>query len=362
MPSLYIHIPFCKNKCRYCGFYSETIENYTEQYISAIFRDLDRSEYSQFETIYIGGGTPSVISEDNLEKLLKKISEINKITPLEFSFEANPESLTKGKIGILKDYGVSRISLGVQSLDDDVLKFLGRIHTSKDVFKVIEYINNCGIFQINCDLMYDIPRIEKDKVLSTLKELVKLPIHHVSAYNYSFDTDFMKEFKDVDQKTLFYEVKGVLEDSGFHQYEISNFAKSGFHSKHNMKYWKMEEYIGIGISAHSMLYDGKDRIRFANEGDILSFIKNEHSIVKETIALEDQIIEDIVFGLRMNEGVNIISLSDKYFYNMDNFLKNMYNLFQEGLLEIRGENLCLTNYGQLFLDYVQQYLWDLFYL
>lgn len=361
MPSLYIHIPFCKNKCKYCAFYSETIQNYTEQYLSAVCRDLDKLKYDKFETVYIGGGTPSVLSEENLEQLLKKIWKINKISPSEFTFEANPESLTKEKIVILKDYGVSRISLGVQSLDDDVLKFLGRIHNVKDVFNAIEDIQRYGNFHINCDVIYDIPTVKGSKVLTTLEELTNLPIHHISAYNYSFDTDFLREFKDLEEVTLFNKVREFLENKGFYQYEISNFARPGYHSKHNLKYWRMEEYIGIGISAHSMFYEGKDRVRCSNEGGIFSFIKNEHKVTKEVINLEDQIIEDIVFGLRMKEGVNIVTLSDKYLYSMDNFLKKIYNLFCSGLLEIRGENLCLTNYGQLFLDYVQQCLWDQFY-
>lgn len=362
MPSLYIHIPFCKSKCRYCGFYSENTDYYIiEKYISALLRDLQNIEYKEFDTIYIGGGTPSVLSEKNIEDLLKKILEINKIFPLEFSFEANPESLTKEKIDILKDYGVSRISLGVQSLDENVLKFLGRIHNRKDVFRSIENILKYEEIQINCDIIYDIPTVKESKVINTLKELTNLSVHHISAYNYSFDTNFLREFKDSEDITIFNKVKEFLENKGFYQYEISNFAKPGYHSKHNIKYWRMEEYIGVGISAHSMFYEGRDRVRCSNEGDILSFIKNEHSILRELIAPNDQIIEDIVFGLRMNEGVNIVKISERYSYPMDKFLKKLYAFFNEGLIEIRGENLCLTKDGQLFLDYVQQRLWEQFY-
>ncbi len=356
---LYIHIPFCKSKCNYCGFYSCTYDKEIQSmYIDALINEMSQYGGLCVDTIYIGGGTPSVIELFDMEKLLKCIHDSFKVESKEFTIEMNPESVSDDKLKLYRDFGVNRVSLGVQSLDDSVLNFLGRVHTSKDAKNSIEMILRHG-FELNCDIIYDIPTVDKTSYFITLKELVSYPLSHVSAYNYSFDTDFLKRSDD---DTAFLEIVDFLEQHSFLQYEISNFAKDGKVSKHNCKYWKMNDYIGIGISAHSMMNTESGRIRWSNEGTVDDYINSKHKKSQYTISVEDCIIEDIVFGIRMKKGVEFLELRDKYGDIGWSRLKwTLDNLIDSGLLEPNMEAICLTRKGQLFLDYVQQSLWDAFF-
>lgn len=363
---LYIHIPFCKAKCRYCGFYSTASDNdVVDNYIDTIINKLKKLPDKNFDTIYVGGGTPSILSEYQLEKLLTEVKSFASgkkcnSNILEFTVEANPDSLTKEKLHIFKNTGVNRISLGIQALDDNVLSLLGRIHDARTAIKALEMVLDFNFFHVNCDVIYDIPTVDFDTSYNTLKILASYPIHHISAYNYSFDTEFLKEYESSDDETAYYDVVDFLESRGFKQYEISNFGRNDFSSKHNIKYWKMEEYIGIGITAHSMVYEDHMRIRTANNGTIKEYIDNAENVEVIKISFNEQIIEDIVFGLRMIEGINLCKLSNHYKYPVDKLIQISYFLTQEGLIEIKKDYLCLTKKGQLFLDYVQQYFWEHF--
>jgi len=359
---LYIHIPFCKSKCRYCGFYSDCYDiEVQKQYIIALIDEMRRFDCLLVDTIYIGGGTPSVLRVDEFEELLKNIYSIFKTSLNEFTVEMNPESVSVEKLKILKDYNVNRISLGVQSLSDKVLNFLGRIHSSKDAKKAIEDILNVG-FSLNCDIIYDIPQVERTSYFNTIKELSKYPIEHISAYNYSFDTEYLKEFKDKDTETCFLEVIELLESIGFKQYEISNFAKNGNFSRHNIKYWQMDDYIGVGISAHSMKNFENFRLRSSNEGSIFDYINKKHKISKYEVSLQECLIEDIIFGIRMVQGLKIECLKLKYGEDsVNSLLEKVEFLWYDKFLEDDEGVICLTKKGQLFLDSVQQSFWDAFF-
>lgn len=359
MKGLYIHIPFCKSKCKYCGFFSECKdEEVISAYINALKNELKLYEDDKFDTIYIGGGTPSLLKPELLYDLLEYLYKLNGDNAVESTMEVNPDSVNSEQLEILKTFNFNRISIGIQSLDDDVLKFLGRVHTAKKGFDAIEMVMRIGGFSINCDIIYDIPTIPYDKISYTLNKLTELPIDHISAYNYSFDTDFLKE--DYDAESYFYEVKDYIESKSFMQYEISNFAIEGFESKHNINYWMMGEYIGVGVASHSMYYDDCLRVRSAHREGIDEYIKDCYDIEKQFITQYEQPIEDIVFGLRMIKGVDMTGISKRYDLDISMIMDRCYQLFDENFLEVRGDRLCLTRKGQLYLDYVQQYLWDRF--
>jgi len=359
---LYFHIPFCKSKCRYCGFYSILNNEETESaYINAILREMKIYKGLGIDTIYIGGGTPSTLKLQNMNLLLDALYKTFDPDLKEFTVEMNPESVTEDMLKLLKDFSVNRISLGIQSLFDNVLCLLGRLHSSSQARRTIELILNYGL-ELNCDIIYDIPTVSHDLTLKTLEILTNYPIKHISAYNYSFDTDFLSEFKDNDAETFFNDVIDFLYSKGFFQYEISNFAKDGKVSIHNIKYWRMQDYIGLGISSHSMANGENSRTRWSNKGTVEEYIKEQYIIEKYEIPFKECFIEDVVFGIRMVDGVNIESLSNKYGSEMvEDFKGKIAFLEYENFICYERGCLCLTRKGQLYLDSVQQCFWDLFY-
>ncbi|MCX8083819.1 MAG: coproporphyrinogen III oxidase family protein, partial [Calditerrivibrio sp.] len=279
----------------------------------------------------------------------------------EFTVEMNPESVSVEKLKCFHEAKVTRVSLGVQSMDDEVLSFLGRVHKSVDVLKALDSISSMG-FSINCDLIYDIPTVSENDIFSSINKLLVYPVDHLSCYNYTFDTPFLEEFKMVEMQTQMEYVIDYLADKGFYQYEISNFSRKGKESKHNMKYWRMEDYIGIGISAHGMENLDRGRIRYSNEGTIGDYLEEKHVKKLEYIHAMEALLEDIVFGIRMVEGVDLNKLVLKYGRDMvDKIMNDVKIIEDEGLICYMGAKLCLTKRGQLFLDYVQQFFWDRFY-
>lgn len=363
MKGLYIHIPFCKKKCNYCGFYS--ICNFDtdilEKYLNRVIQVFLSFHMRDFSTIYIGGGTPSVIPPRLFDNFLGKLSKIIDFNSLEeFTVEVNPESVNIDLIHVFKNYNINRISIGAQSFDDSVLKLLGRIHTSKMIVSAVKLFRKYHKkASLNLDIIYDIPMVPYSVVENSLKSVIKLSPEHISAYTYSFDTEFLKE-SPVYEESMYLNVKHFLEGNGYKKYEISNFAKSGFESIHNRRYWQMKEYLGVGASASSMLVKGVKRIRFSFVKDVNEFIMNPYLTDYEIVCRNDELLkEDIVFGLRMLDGIDLKSLRKSYGKLLDNFLERSSVLFEENLIKIGGERLCLTENGELLLDSVQQFFWEL---
>ncbi|MCL1880997.1 MAG: radical SAM family heme chaperone HemW [Oscillospiraceae bacterium] len=286
---LYVHVPFCKSKCNYCSFYSvEYREALALEYKFAVIRNVKhwaKVEDVVFDTVFFGGGTPSLF--------YKEIAEIMQFIPLttnaEITIEANPDDVNQKMLQTLKGVGVNRLSIGVQSLDDSVLYSLGRRHDSLCATKAIEQAHTEGFTNISVDIMLGIP--EQD-LLSDLKKICTLPINHLSCYMYE-SSNTIDEF---DQSDLYLKAVDFLESSNLHQYEISNFGRP---CKHNLKYWRCEEYVGIGSAAHSY-YGGK---RFAVSEDVEAFILAD---LQETYITEENpgsSEEQLMLGLRLCEGV-----------------------------------------------------------
>ena len=341
---LYIHIPFCERKCNYCGFLSfvtkENNDNYfrlgendvivgeasVKGYFDNLLKEIDnRGKYLRdkyvVDTIFIGGGTPSAVDEEYIEKLLKKIKlHYDVHEDVEITIEANPNSLTEKKIVSYKNAGINRISIGVQSFDDDELRMLGRLHNEEMAIDKINLCRKLGIENLSVDLIFDLPDQKLESWHRTLIKAISLGVDHISAYRLQIEegTEFYREFKmgslstaDDEKLRKFYDLAvNELTDAGYDHYEISNFSKIGKESGHNIKYWKYEEYLGIGIGASSYILNKRweNPKVYSDYGKYSNLDLEDFDMwldgVKENSEEEEMGIF-IFTALRMKEGVNL---------------------------------------------------------
>lgn len=354
MRGLYIHIPFCSNKCPYCSFYSEASFNrdVIVKYKDSLLKEVEYLHKKDFETIYIGGGTPSVMPADILDDFISRLLKLINYKGYEFTIEANPESVNADFLSLVRDSAISRVSLGVQSVDDKVLKLLGRIHNGARALKSAESIKSSGV-DLNMDMIYDIPNVSKEQIMNTLEALTNMEPAHISAYSYdSSDRGYLEGF-NVDD-TMYEVVEDELRKRGYFKYEVSNFSKAGKNSIHNSIYWQGYEYVGVGSSAHSMVYlENGIRERSNHSSNFYDYISNplEKENV-EYISTEDSIFEDIMTGLRMVKGVNIAEVEKRFGKINKNLIKNIERNIEEGLLEWKEEYLKTTKRGMLGLEYL----------
>lgn len=302
MRGLYIHIPFCLTKCPYCDFYSVRYsKSLAAEYTAAVIRNLRQYE-EPFDTVYFGGGTPVLLSEE-IGEMLKTVKTADNA---EITVEANPCVSDIRRLTALRNSGVNRISFGVQSMNEAELKFLGRHHTVEQAIAAINLAHNVGFDNISADLMLGLQGQKKSSIAHSVKFLSALPVSHISAYMLKIEegTPFSEMELDIPEEDeiseLYLYACEQLEEYGFKQYEISNFSKSGAESRHNLKYWRCEEYLGIGAAAHSF-YEG---VRFCTERDIHRFISSEK---QETIITDDSggdFDEYAMLKLRLAEGLS----------------------------------------------------------
>ena len=345
---LYIHIPFCVSKCNYCDFYSGAYSSdLFEKYVDAVIRELENYKGIKVSTLYLGGGTPTVLGERNLKKLLEQVFATFEISG-EATLEANPADDLYDVFKTAKSLGINRISLGVQSAVESELKTLGRRHSAADVIKTVEDINKVGIDNYSLDLMLGIPDQTTKTLQKSVEFLVSLNPKHISAYLLKIEegTPFFKmqnslNLPDGDQAAeLYLKAVDLLEENGFSQYEVSNFAKAGFEAKHNLKYWNCEEYIGIGPSAHGFL-DGK---RYYYERDLNGFIDNPTPVFDDD---GGGFCEYIMLKLRLAKGLKFKDFEKRYFKLPKEFFAKAETFQKLGLVNLTEENLSLTKNGFL---------------
>ena len=355
---IYVHIPFCKQKCAYCDFvsFAGALEKYEEQYVNALVKEIHsyREEPKiKADTIFFGGGTPSVISASSFEKISSAIFDTFEImADTEFTLEANPKTLTDEKILVYKACGVNRISLGLQSFCEKELKVLGRIHNFEDFKTSYEMCVRYGITNINVDLMYALPTQTIESLTRTLSEVASLSPAHISAYSLILEegTRLFQEkekyvFPSEDEECEMYlAITKSLADAGYLHYEISNYAKPGYESRHNLKYWHDEEYIGLGLAAHS--YFG--RKRYANPSSFSEYfsLPGREYLQSEEIDEVANAYEYAMMRLRLSEG---FSLSEyKSLFGRD-FLsgKEEYiaRLVDEGYMLLSTDKIAFTEKG-----------------
>ena len=381
MAGIYIHIPFCRSRCIYCGFYSTTALDLRQRYVDALCREMEiRSQRSEvrgerIETIYLGGGTPSQLTFDQLRQLFIYINKVYPLTPdssplpPEITIEVNPDDVTVEFAAVLQQLPVNRVSMGIQTFDDQRLRFLHRRHTSQQAIEAVSILRANGIRNISIDLMYGFPGETLEQWEADIDAALALNVEHLSAYclmieegtplHKMFTDDcllFTDDYPDEEMERQMYEVLiDRLEAAGYEHYEISNFARPGFRSRHNSNYWNGTPYIGLGAAAHS--YD--IRSRSWNVADIRQYIEGMERgerIFEEELLDDDTRYNDIVtVALRTKEGIDLNALSEKH---RNYCMKNARRYLNDGLLElstIRGAEsptLHLTRHGLFVSDMV----------
>ena len=364
---VYIHIPFCKKKCNYCDFISFcNKDNLIEDYIECLKKEIENFDFlnKNVTTIYLGGGTPSYIKCKyivDILNLLKEKLKSNK-TPfydLEITIEVNPGTVTKEKLEMYRKVGINRLSIGLQETNNNLLKQIGRIHTFEDFLDTYNLAKEVGFNNVNVDLMIALPNQKISDIKQTLEKIVNLNPNHISVYSLIVEEGTLIE-KQVNQgklklpseeeeRNLYWYVKNFLEISGYNHYEISNFAKKGQESKHNLNCWNQEEYIGFGLASHSYV----NKTRFCNISNLEKYIENvknndfdKNRIIEEKQTIEDEKKEFMMLGFRKIEGVSISKFKEKFSENpLFLYRKELNKLVNEGLIVVDLDNIKLTNKG-----------------
>ena len=369
---IYIHIPFCIQKCYYCDFVSfVNKESYIKKYVQTLKNELDSYDLSKYNitTIYIGGGTPSVVSSGEIKNILDKIREkikgnSTKWEDIEITIEVNPGTVDKQKLEDYIRFGINRLSIGLQSANNELLKEIGRIHTFEQFLTTYNLAREVGFENINVDLMIGLPKQRVEDIKNTLNKVIKLNPTHISVYSLIVEegtrieellnSNKLKLPDEELERQMYWYVKNTLELNGYNHYEISNFSKQEKKSKHNVNCWEQKEYIGLGCAAYSYLND----IRYGNTNNIEKYLdvqdfknkeeleKNKIRIIDEVQSLEDKEKEYMLLGLRKIEGVSIQRFKEKYVQNpIFLFKEELEKLVNEELLVIDGDYIRLTNKG-----------------
>ena len=342
MKGLYVHIPFCVHKCNYCDFNSYSgILDCSAPYVEAVLMQAEQYRGEEVDTVYIGGGTPTAIENRLLLSLIHGLKQCFSWKAVEVSVEANPATYQREDILRLMEAGVNRVSVGVQSFSDPLLRILGRIHSAQQAKEAIWLLQECGMEHISLDLMFSLPGQTVEAWEEDLRCAIALPVDHISCYGLKIEegTPFARQGvrcaeEELDRK-MYHRCIAILKKAGFDQYEISNFAKPGGKSQHNLKYWHCQEYIGLGAGAHSY-YHGQ---RYSTVCDVKEFIRKKGRGCLEnrvTITGQEAALEKIIMGMRLNEGVDETLLGQH---------PKLEQYIQSGFLYRNKGRICFTMRG-----------------
>ena len=355
---LYIHIPFCVRKCAYCDFLSGPADYEAQRsYKEALIREIENVESfadSEVSSIFIGGGTPSVFSEQWMAEVLEKVyTHFNVRQDAEISIEANPGTVDLGKLAVYRQAGINRISFGCQSGDNRELKLLGRIHTWEEFRESFSMAREAGFSNINVDLMSGLPGQSLASWEDSLYKTAQLKPEHISAYSLIIEegTPFASqklELPDEEEERNMYErTREILEDWGYHQYEISNYARPGRACRHNLGYWQRKEYLGLGLGSASLVGE----TRFSNTRNMENYLNNSDSAAKireerEILTVQEQMEEFMFLGLRMTEGISVTEFREVFGVSLEQIYGKVLEKYKKlELLEERGGRLRLTRKG-----------------
>ena len=369
MAGLYIHIPFCASRCIYCGFYSTTRLDLRQQYVDALIRELvevGRSKMlkdDSISTVYLGGGTPSQLTIPQLHQLFDAIYIYNKVeSGAEVTIEMNPDDVSVPYADTLRQLGINRVSMGAQTFDDERLRWLNRRHTVAQVGQAVKILRAAGIRNISIDLMYGFPDETIDDFVRDIDEAIKLDVEHISAYCLMIEegTELYRRYgdkrvreyddsKEETERKMYELLIDKLTAAGYEHYEISNFARPGFRSRHNSSYWTGVPYIGLGAAAHS--FDG--HLRSWNVSDIQQYIaavnRDERLNEEEVLSATDFYNERVMLGLRTCEGVDLSALSDD---ERNYCIQEAQPFLSDDILLLTDNRLVLTKKGLFVSDYV----------
>ncbi len=354
---VYIHIPFCERKCLYCDFNSgPATESVKERYIKALIKEVslyeEVLENRKIQTLFIGGGTPSSVPPSLFEQLLKALhNHIDFSAVEEFTIEANPGTIDKEKLSLYRRYGINRLSFGVQSFNDQLLNRIGRLHSRDEAIQSVKLAKEMGFENINIDLMHNLPGMVAEDLYESISIANALGVQHISLYSLileegtplfnEFETKGLPLLEEAEERAVFHKGLQMLSDNGYNRYEVSNFAKEGKECAHNLIYWTVEDYIGLGVSAHGKyMYT-----RYHNAGSIDTYVEQlnngDYPIVeKEVLSIEDEAFEAIMLGLRLSKGIDLewyyrrfnIDIEEKFASIIKEQIERETVLIEKGLL------------------------------
>ena len=365
--SAYVHIPFCTQICYYCDFSKVFIKNQpVDSYLEHMLEEFRSYDIQKLSTLYIGGGTPTALSAPQLEVLLDGLTKNLDLSVLEeLTIEANPGDLDADKIAVLKNSAVNRVSLGVQTFDDKMLKKIGRSHLEKDIYENIDRLKLAGFDNISIDLIYALPGQTMEQVKENVAKAIGLDIPHMSLYSLILEnhTVFMNRMrrgklplpKEELEAEMFEYIIAELERASFEHYEISNFSKSGFESRHNLMYWDNAEYYGIGAGASGYV----NGVRYKNHGPIRHYLsaveEGNARITEEHLSQKEQMEEEMFLGLRKKSGVSMARFEEKFGRSFDGLYGEIVReLVQQGLMQIDGDRVRMTKRGLFLGDTVAE--------
>lgn len=356
--NVYIHIPFCKSKCKYCSFISYTDLGLKEQYLTALKNEINLNYRGEkLKTLYIGGGTPSLLTVNEIESLLC-LFDTDKNS--EITIELNPETVDYDYFLGLRKCGINRISLGCQTFDDKILKIIGRRHNSKQVINAVQLAKKAGFENINLDFIYGLPNQTLEIFENDLNEAVNLGIYHISLYGLKIEEGcyFYKHLPeniadDDMQADMYLKACDIMEQNDFEHYEISNFAKKGLESRHNLNYWNNNTYYGFGVASHGYI----DGIRYSNNITIEGYIKKS-LYEKHKLTNQERLEEEIFLGFRKASGINSDSINKKFNINFEKkYSKFLTKYIGSGHIKSKNNTYSLTKKGILvsniiFADFI----------
>lgn len=378
--AIYIHMPFCMQKCLYCDFlsgpsYLSKIDEYLDMLCMEMNQNKEKIQNYHVRSIFLGGGTPSILNESQITKVMRKIYQVigDKLMPdAEITIESNPGTLTKEKLETYLELGINRISMGLQSTHNDELKKLGRIHTYEDFVEGYNLARKAGFTNINIDLMSGLPNQTMEKFETTLRRVTALNPEHISAYSLIIEegTKFYEEYgtengakrlPDEELDRLMYQkTKEILAAAGYERYEISNYAKPGYESRHNCSYWTGIEYLGIGLGASSYF----DKKRYHNEENMEYYLKTlvqngQVRYLEEELSEADEMEEFMILGLRLVKGVSKKEFVRRFHKEMEAvYGETIEKLLGMGLMQQSGDYVALTEHGidvsnEIFLMFME---------
>ncbi|MEQ9308006.1 MAG: radical SAM family heme chaperone HemW [Balneolaceae bacterium] len=379
MSGLYLHIPFCKQACSYCDFYFVTQKEQKQRFVEELIQDIQSKKDTRFaeekvQTIYFGGGTPSLLTSLQIESILGAISNSFHLDLKEVTLEMNPDDVTSDYLSALKTIGITRSSMGVQTFDETLLKFMNRAHSREEALNCLEILSKSGMQSFTVDLIYGSPGQELEMLDKDLELLLNYNPPHISAYSLTIEprTRLGKQLKlgriveqeDEIVSTHFDLVESRLRKAGINQYEVSNFSRPGFEAKHNAAYWSHENYLGFGPGAHSFWWDENKRSakRWNNKSDLKAYLKRGwiHQNEPEELSLQELAEERLMLGLRTIKGIELEELKKRYEFSFsDKQLSYLYQKNREGKLVLNADTLRLTKNGlklsdSILLDIVTQ--------
>ncbi|MBR3602056.1 MAG: oxygen-independent coproporphyrinogen III oxidase [Lachnospiraceae bacterium] len=370
--SLYLHIPFCVKKCHYCDFLSapckeETRQEYVEVLCMEIVQKAKLYKDKIVDTIFFGGGTPSLLSAEQMKRIMETVrQEFRVLAEAEISMEVNPGTVSLEKLKAYKEYGINRLSIGLQSANNEELRVLGRIHTWEVFENTWKQVRELDFSNVNIDLMSALPGQTLESYESTLRKVLALKPEHISAYSLIIEegTQFYEWFgednsklpDEITDRRMYEMTRTLLEEYGYHRYEISNYALKGYECKHNVGYWKRKDYLGLGLGAASLL----SNVRSSNVSELAEYLKLNWRTEKEELSIQDQMEEFMFLGLRMMEGISCLEFEQQF----GKSLKEVYGtqiakLEKQGLLRYHQETdrYALTLQGidvsnQVFVEFI----------